>query len=137
MHRFLSEDWIKAYMEEWNKNEKLMSDLKDFSASIKYYVEGREDQAVELLVEKGVAKSAGKANSHKYDFELWASPENWKKLATGEIGPKAAMLTKRRKFKGSMITAMRYMSAFEESLRMMSKVPTSWVLYFPYGLFLL
>lgn len=126
MHRFLSEDWIKAYMEEWNKNEKLKADLKDFSASIKYYVEGREDQAVELLVEKGVAKSAGKANSHKYDFELWASPENWKKLATGEMGPKAAMLTKRLKFKGSMITAMRYMSAFEESLRMMSKVPTSW-----------
>ncbi|MCS7262353.1 MAG: SCP2 sterol-binding domain-containing protein [Aquificaceae bacterium] len=126
MHRFLSEDWIKAYMEEWNKNEKLIADLKDFSASIKYYVEGREDQAVKLLVEKGVAKSASKANSHKYDFELWASQENWKKLATGEIGPKAAMLTKRLKFKGSMITAMRYMSAFEESLRMMSKVPTSW-----------
>ena len=55
-----------------------------------------------------------------------ASPENWKKLATGEMGPRAAMLTKRLKLKGSMITAMRYMSAFEESLKMMSKVPTLW-----------
>ncbi len=126
MYRFLSEEWIKAYAEEWNKNEKLKSELKDFSASIKYYVEGREEDAVELIVDKGIAKSAGRANSHKYDFELWASLENWKRLATGEMGPRAAMLTKRLKFKGSMITAMKYMSAFEESLRMMSKVPTLW-----------
>jgi putative sterol carrier protein len=128
MYKFLSEEWIKAYIEEWNKNEKLRTELKDFSASIKYYMEGKEDQAVELIVEKGEAKSAGKANSHKYDFELWANPENWKKLATGEMGPRAAMLTKRLKFKGSMITAMKYMSSFEESLRLMSKVPTDWSL---------
>lgn len=64
MYKFLSEDWIRAYAEEWNKNEKLKSDLKDFSASIKYYVEGKEGEAVELIVDKGVAKSAGKANSH-------------------------------------------------------------------------
>ncbi len=126
MHKFLSEDWIKAYMEEWNKNEKLKSDLKDFSASIKYYIEGKEHEAVELIVENGIAKSAGKANAYKYDFELWASPDNWKRLATGEMGPRSAMLTKRLKFKGSMITAMKYMSAFEESLRMMSRIPTSW-----------
>ncbi len=126
MYKFLSEDWIRAYAEEWNKNEKLKSELKDFSASIKYYVEGKEDEAVELIVEKGTAKSAGKANSQKYNFELWASPENWKKLASGDMGPRAAMLTKRLKFKGSMITAMRYMSAFEESLRMMSYIPTHW-----------
>ncbi|MFN7065061.1 MAG: SCP2 sterol-binding domain-containing protein [Aquificaceae bacterium] len=128
MHKFLSEDWIKAYMEEWNKNEKLKAHLKDFSASIKYYIEGKDGDAVELIVEKGIAKSAGKANSQKYDFELWASPENWRKLATGEIGPRAAMLTKRLKFKGSMITATKYMTSFEESLRMMSKVPTDWSL---------
>lgn len=126
MHKFLSEDWIKAYMEEWNKNEKLKSDLKNFSASIKYYIEGKENNAVELIVEKGIAQSAGKANNHKYDFELWASLENWKKLATGEMGPRAAMLTKRLKFKGSMITAMKYMTSFEESLRMMSRIPTDW-----------
>ncbi len=126
MYRFLSEEWIKAYAEEWNGNEKLKSDLKNFSASIKYFVEGKENDAVHLIVEKGIAKEAGKADSRKYDFELWASPENWKKLAKGEMGPRAAMLTKRLKFKGSMITAMKYMGAFEESLRMMSRVPTSW-----------
>ena len=41
------------------------SDLKDFSASIKYYVEGKEGEAVELIVDKGVAKSAGRIGSPK------------------------------------------------------------------------
>ncbi len=126
MYKFLSEDWIKAYMQEWNSNERLKSSLRDFSASIKYYVEGKSDEAVHIVVENGIAKEAAKANGANYDFELWATLENWKKLATGDIGPKAAMLTKRLKFKGSMITAMKYMSSFEESLRMMSKVLTDW-----------
>ncbi len=126
MYKFLSEEWIKAYMDEWNKNDKLKEGLSKFSASIKYFVEGREDQAVELIVKDGQAVSAGRANSKKYDFEMWATPDNWKVLATGQMGPKAAMLTKRLKFKGSMITAMKYMGAFEESLRMMGSIPTDW-----------
>ncbi len=126
MYQFLSEGWMKAYMDEWNKNEKLKNNLNDFSASIKYFIEGKEDQAVYLIVENGIAKEAKHADGRNYDFELWATLDNWKKLATGDMGPKAAMLTKRLKFKGSMITAMKYMSSFEESLKMMSKVPTDW-----------
>ncbi|NPA40710.1 MAG: sterol-binding protein [Aquificae bacterium] len=126
-YKFLSEEWIKAYAEEWNNNQKLRDSLKSFSASIKYFVEGNEGDAVAIEVKNGEVVQAGKADPNKkYDFELWATPENWQKLAKGEMGPRAAMLTKRLKFKGSMITAMKYMSAFEESLRMMSRVPTEW-----------
>jgi len=126
MPKFLSEEWIKQYAEEWNKNENLKEGLKKFSATIKYYIEGVEQPPVYIKVEKGEVKEAGLAPEMKYDFEMWATPEDWKTLATGRMGPKAAMLTKRLKFKGSMITAMKYMSAFEESLRMMSKIPTDW-----------
>jgi putative sterol carrier protein len=126
MVKFLSEEWIQLYKDEWNKNDKLVNDLKGFTASIKYFIEGKEDEAVELIVENGVAKSAGKADNKKYDFEMWATYDNWKILAKGEMGPKAAMLTKKLKFKGSMITAMKYMGPFEESLRMMGRVPTEW-----------
>ena len=126
MAKFLSEEWIQLYKDEWNKNDKLVNDLKGFTASIKYFIEGKEDEAVELLVENGVAKSAGKADNKKYDFEMWATYDNWKILAKGEMGPKAAMLTKKLKFKGSMITAMKYMGPFEESLKMMGRVPTEW-----------
>lgn len=126
MAKFLSEEWIQLYKDEWNKNDKLVNDLKGFTASIKYFIEGKEDEVVELIVENGVAKSAGKADNKKYDFEMWATYDNWKILAKGEMGPKAAMLTKKLKFKGSMITAMKYMGPFEESLRMMGRVPTEW-----------
>jgi putative sterol carrier protein len=126
MAKFLSEEWIQLYKDEWNKNDKLVNDLKGFTASIKYFIEGKKDEAVELIVENGVAKSAGKADNKKYDFEMWATYDNWKILAKGEMGPKAAMLTKKLKFKGSMITAMKYMGPFEESLRMMGRVPTEW-----------
>jgi putative sterol carrier protein len=126
MAKFLSEEWIQLYKDEWNKNNKLVNDLKGFTASINYFIEGKEDEAVELIVENGVAKSAGKADNKKYDFEMWATYDNWKILAKGEMGPKAAMLTKKLKFKGSMITAMKYMGPFEESLKMMGRVPTEW-----------
>ncbi|MFN3479196.1 MAG: SCP2 sterol-binding domain-containing protein [Thermodesulfovibrionales bacterium] len=125
MYKFLSEEWIKAYMDEWNKNDDLKKDLADFSASIKYYIEG-SSEGVHLIIDKGIAKQAGKANQSEYDFELWASLKNWRKLATGDMGPRAAMLTKRLKFKGSMITAMKYMTSFEGSLKMMSQIPTVW-----------
>jgi len=127
MAKFLTEEWINLYKEEWNKNEKLKNDLKSFSASIKYYIDGNENEAVFLKVENGVATEAGKAdNNSKYDFEMWATYKDWQTLAKGEMGPKAAMLTKKLKFKGSMITAMKYMGPFEESLRMMGKIPTEW-----------
>lgn len=126
MAKFLSEEWITLYKEEWNKNKNLKEGLKNFSASIKYYIEGKENDAVHLIVENGIAKEVGKADNRKYDFEMWATEKDWQTLAKGEMGPKAAMLTKKLKFKGSMITAMKYMSPFEESLKMMGKVPTEW-----------
>ncbi len=126
MYRFLSEEWIKAYKEEWNKNENLKSGLKNFTASIKYYIENNDQVPVELIVGNGIAESAGFPNRIDYDFEMWASIENWKKLASGNLGPRAAMLTKKLKFKGSMVTAMKYMGPFEESLRMFGKIPTQW-----------
>ncbi|RMD47354.1 MAG: sterol-binding protein [Aquificota bacterium] len=127
MAKFLSEEWIKLYAEEWNKNQKLKEGLKNFSATIKYYIEGENSPPVCIEVKNGEVVKAGLSEEgKKYNFEMWATPENWKILATGQMGPKAAMLTKKLKFKGSMITAMKYMGPFEESLKMMSKIPTEW-----------
>ena len=127
MAKFLSEDWFKDYAEEWNRNENLKSALKKFSAKIKYYIENSDQPPVFIEVKNGEVVDYGLAdNSTKYDFEMWATPEDWKTLATGQMGPKAAMLTKRLKFKGSMIKAMKYMSPFEESLKMMGRVKTEW-----------
>ncbi len=126
MAKFLTEEWIKLYSEEWNRNEKLKNDLKSFSAKIKYYIQDINQPPVFIEVKNGEVVDYGLADNSKYDFEMWATLDNWKILATGQMGPKAAMLTKKLNFKGSMIKAMKYMSPFEESLRMMGKIPTDW-----------
>jgi len=126
VHAFLTPEWTGDYRDVWNANARLREGLREFSATIKYFVEGAEHDAVELVVEHGEATGAGPAGRASYDFELWASPENWRRLATGDLGPRAAMLTKRLKFKGSMVVATRNMGGFEESLRTMAGVPTSW-----------
>ncbi len=127
MAKFLSEEWIKEYAKVWNDDAELREGLKKFSATIKYYIEGSDQPPVYVKVEKGEVVEAGLAEEgKKYDFEMWATPENWQKLATGEIGPKAAMATKKLNFKGSMLTAMKYMGPFGKSLELMSKVPTEW-----------
>jgi putative sterol carrier protein len=127
MYKFLSLEWINTYMDLWNSKDKLVKDLKTFSASVRYSVENLEPGVV-LFVENGVAKNACIANGNNFDFEMWAPVEIWRNIIQGNLGPKAALLTKKLKFKGSMITAMKYMGAFENSLKMMSEVPTNFEL---------
>ena len=125
MHRFLSEAWIQDYRSKWNGNAGLKQNLKGFNASIKYFIEGRDAEAQHLIVSDGIVTDSGPADRSSYDFELWAKPKHWKQLAEGDMGQRAAMITKRLKFKGSMVTAMRYMTAFEASLKMMAEVPSN------------
>ena len=126
MPKFLTPEWIAEYAHYWNQNETLINSLKNFNARIKYYIEGGDQPPVYIHVEGGEVKNCGIANGGKYDFEMWATPDDWKTIVSGEMGPKAAMLTKKLKFKGSMITAMKYMGPFQESLILMGKVPTEW-----------
>ncbi len=123
MYKFLTLDWMKAYKDLWNQKQDLIRELNNFSALIKYKVEGREPGVV-LLVENGMAKDVEEAKEKDYDFEMWSNIDIWKRLATNDLGPKAALLTKKLKFKGSMITAMKYISSFEKSISMMSEIPS-------------
>jgi len=54
---------------------------------------------------------------------MWTSMENWKKILSGEISGKAALMTRRLKFKGSMMTAMKYMTPFNIHLNILGEIP--------------
>jgi hypothetical protein len=43
MAKFLSEEWIQLYKDEWYKNDKPVNDLKGFTASIKYFIERKQE----------------------------------------------------------------------------------------------
>ncbi len=126
MLRFLSEEWIKQYQARWNGDPELIRGLWRMNATMKYYVEGAERDAVFIRLKKGDAVESGKAGYGSYDFVMWATPNDWKQIASGALGPKKAMALRKLKFKGSMITAMRHIGAFGRSLQMMSEVETQW-----------
>ena len=47
----------------------------------------------------------------------------WRRIRSGELNGRAALLTRKLQFKGSMITAMRYMGPFNVSIALFGKVP--------------
>lgn len=119
---FLSVEWAKRYCEVWNDNTELTQSLQNFNNVLHYRYADRDQPPVQLTIENGHCVYAGEATVPKPDFEMWASEEDWRKITSGELGVRAAMLTKRLGFKGSMITAMKYMKAFEKSIRLMGSV---------------
>lgn len=122
MDDFLSADWVERYRALWNQQAELVEGLKGFNALIEYGWEDGSKPSAFLRVEDGRAVSAdwGTAPA-KPDFVMKASTENWNRLRNGTLSGRAALLTKKLKFQGSMITAMKYMGAFEKSIALLGK----------------
>ena len=126
MAKFLSEQWIKAYQERWNNDREIRHGLRNIDTTMKYWVQGEESGAVFIRLKRGKAVEAGRAVNGRYDYEMWATEADWKRIASGELGPKRAMAMQKLKFKGSMVTAMLHIGPFGRSLNMMSEVETEW-----------
>jgi putative sterol carrier protein len=122
MEDFLTQQWVERYKELWNQNAELVQGLKGFTALIEYGWEDGSKPSVYLMVKDGQAVDAVYGNAPgKPDFVMKASAENWQRLRDGTLSGRAALLTKKLKFQGSMITAMKYMGPFEQSIAMLGK----------------
>jgi putative sterol carrier protein len=120
---FLSEQWMERYRQLWNADPELVAGLSGFTAWIEYGWENDDKPSVFLRVENGHAKEQRAGHlSTKPDFVMKASAENWQRLRDGSLSGRAALLTKKLKFQGSMITAMKYMNPFNRSIELIGKV---------------
>jgi putative sterol carrier protein len=119
---FLSVDWAKRYCDVWNEDTELTRSLRNFNNVLHYRYADRDQPPVQLTIENGRCVYAGEMTDPKPDFEMWATAEDWQKITSGDLGIRAAMLTKKLGFKGSMITAMKHMKAFEKSIALMGSV---------------
>lgn len=120
---FLSEQWMERYRQLWNADPELVSGLSGFTAWIEYGWENDEKPSVFLRVENGQAKEQRVGSlGTKPDFVMKANAENWQRLRDGSLSGRAALLTKKLKFQGSMITAMKYMTPFNRSIELIGKV---------------
>lgn len=122
MDDFLSEAWVKRYKELWNQDKALTQGLKGFSALIEYGWEDGDKPSAYLRVEDGVAAATAFGEPPgKPDFVMKASAENWQRMREGTLSGRAALLTKKLKLQGSLITAMKYMGPFERSIALLGK----------------
>jgi putative sterol carrier protein len=122
-HQFLSVDWLRDYQSAWNADPEVIGGLKGFSAWIEYGWADSDFPSVYLQVDNGNASAVAENAPTKIDFVMHATPENWRKICCGELNGRAALLTRKLQFKGSMITAMRYMGPFNASIALLGRVP--------------
>jgi putative sterol carrier protein len=123
--KFMSEEWIKLVADQWNTNNLLIQqDLRNFNASWEYYIEDKPHLPHMMMVcQAGKIVFAGKKDDRKCDFEMWTTLENWKKILNKELSGKMALMSRKLKFKGSMMTAVKYMRAFDIHLKILGDIP--------------
>ena len=120
---FLSAAWIERYRQRWNEDQELVSGLVGFSALIEYGWHGTERPSAFLRVEKGrITETYFGDAPGRPDFVMKATPEVWNAIRDGSLSGRAALLSRKLKFEGSMITAMRYMAPFERSIKLLGLV---------------
>ena len=132
MAQLFSDAWMKAYMEEWNKEPELADALAkiNFCSKIAYGIEGEDKPRGVLTVENGKAVSAGAYNNEQVNWDLRATEENWTswgKKGIGMAGLGMAYVGGKLKFKigdyGAMIKDPRMAGPFVKSFSVMGKVP--------------
>jgi putative sterol carrier protein len=128
----MTSDWAEELCEEWNDNDTLTTELtswmeNDLDRGYKVMLMKRNDcenaPFVQITLQKeddlttctygGVVT---KSPNDSADYTMTASTKNWVKMGSGDLGPVAAMLTGRLKFKGPKGEAMKNMTAFESFL---------------------
>jgi len=131
MADLFSDDWMKAYMEQWNNEEELAGGLAkiNFTSNIAYGIIGEDKPRGILVVENGRATSGGAYNGEVANWDLRASEDNWKKwfekgLGMASVG--AAYIGGKLKFKtgdyAAMIKDPRMAGPFVKSFTVMGRV---------------
>lgn len=131
MSELFSDEWMKDYMEEWNKEPELSDALAqiNFNTVIGYGFDGDEQPLGVVVIENGKAVSAGAYNGEKLNWDLRASKDNWGKWlqkGLGMMGLGMAYTARKLKFMVgdymAMIKDPRMAGPFVKSFTVMGRV---------------
>jgi putative sterol carrier protein len=122
----LSQEWITAYLELWNRNPAAVEGTKGLGALVEMGVTDQDRPPVQLNVTlDGTADYAGPVQPGAEPFfRLMAPTETWRKVAHKEIGVRRAV-TGPIKFQGSLLTALKYFGGLEAALLQFGDIPTT------------
>ncbi len=131
MAELFSDDWMKRFMEEWNKEPELADELAkiNFNSVIAYGFDGDEKPTGFLAIANGKAVAGGTYDGRDMDWDLRATTDNWQKWIKSGIGMmKLGMAYTSRKLKFAkgdymaMIKDPRMAGPFIKSFTVMGRV---------------
>ncbi len=128
---FLSEEWVKRFVEELNKNQIYFEAAKDWEGDFLFIVNTGPKVKSEIILYLDLwhgkcqdYKILPDRSAKKTEFIFEGSYENWEKLAKGELDPIKALLVRKFKLSGSMSKIMRNVKAASELAKNCNRVPT-------------
>ena len=131
MAELFSEDWMDQFKEKWNNEPALADELAKigFNSTIGYGFDGDSDPKGVLSIENGKAVSSGAYHGQELNWDLRATPENWKKWMAkppGMMGLGIAYTSRKLKFikgdYGAMVKDPRMAGPFIKSFSVMGQV---------------
>ncbi|MCS7139329.1 MAG: SCP2 sterol-binding domain-containing protein [Candidatus Nezhaarchaeota archaeon] len=133
-YKFPSEEWIKAFQEELNKNKAYEEAAKDWEGDFLFIITpdgGLDKEAVFYLdLWHGKCREAYTVPSRdakRAAYVIEGPYSNWKKIVMGQLDPIQALLLRKIKLTGNMAKIMRYTKAATELVKTASKVPTEFI----------
>lgn len=133
-YKFPSEEWIRAFKEELNKNKAYEEAAKDWEGDFLFIVTPDEglDKEMVFYVDlwHGKCRDAymvPNREAKKAEFVYEGPYSNWKKLIMGQLDPIQSLLMRKFKLSGNMAKVMRYTKAASELVKTASKVPSEFI----------
>lgn len=111
MAEMFSEEWMNGFKERWNADPDLAGALEKigFKSTIGYGFDGEDRPRGFLRVENGHVVEAGNWTGQDLNWDLRATPDNWKKWQgkpPGMMGLGMAYTSRKLKFNVGDYTAM-------------------------------
>lgn len=123
----LSLEWMQEYADLWNGTPATREGTAKLDMVIEFRLAEDETRSAQLKVVQGEAvRTAPPGDKEKPDYQMTAKAEIWKLLGEGELEPTRALMGRKVKFRGPLMTAMSHLPALEESMRFFGRIETDW-----------
>ncbi len=134
MVKFPSDEWIRLFKDEVNKNQSYADAAKEWEGDFLFVVTRDEKLEKEFVfyvdLWHGKCRDAYELPSRETkttEFIYEGPYGNWVKLINGEIHPIRGLLMRKFKLAGSMAKIMKYTRAATELVNTATKVPTEFL----------
>jgi|SRR5581483_1142211 len=123
----LSAEWMREYAQLWNSTPATREGTAELTMVIEFRLSDDESRAARINIVNGEAVETGAPSpEHKPNYQMTATAADWKRLGDGDLDPTRALMSRKVKFRGSLMVAMNNLPALEEALRMFGRIDTDW-----------